>query len=182
MFGIIIVFPNKDNAVQIQNMLMHQGLPVKEVCTTGAQALKAAETLDEGIVICGYKYNDMVYTELREYLSEAMEMVLIASADRWSSGHASGVLGLSMPFRAYDLVNTVNMLTVSMQKKRKKKRFVKKERDPKEQALIDQAKNLLMSRNNMTEEQAHKYLQKTSMDNQTTLIETAQMVLSIMSE
>ena len=36
-----------------------------------------------------------------------------------------------------------------------------------------------MERNNMTEEEAHRYLQKHSMDNSTNLVETAQMVLAI---
>jgi AmiR/NasT family two-component response regulator len=34
----------------------------------------------------------------------------------------------------------------------------------------------------MTEEEAHRYLQKTSMDSGTNLVETAQMVLSMMTE
>ena len=44
------------------------------------------------------------------------------------------------------------------------------------------AKELLMVRNHMTEEEAHRYLQKTSMDSGTNLVETAQMVLSMMTE
>ncbi|MFR2620283.1 MAG: ANTAR domain-containing protein [Clostridia bacterium] len=39
-----------------------------------------------------------------------------------------------------------------------------------------------MARNNMTEEEAHRYLQKSSMDSGTNMVETAEMVLSIMSE
>ena len=38
-----------------------------------------------------------------------------------------------------------------------------------------------MRRNHMTEEEAHRYIQKCSMDSGTNLIETAQMVLSIMN-
>ena len=37
-----------------------------------------------------------------------------------------------------------------------------------------------MARNHMTEEEAHRYLQKCSMDSGANLVETAQMVLSIM--
>ena len=47
---------------------------------------------------------------------------------------------------------------------------------------IKDAKELLMARNHMTEEEAHRYLQKTSMDSGTNLVETAQMVLSMMTE
>ena len=46
--------------------------------------------------------------------------------------------------------------------------------------MINEAKALLMSRNNMTEEEAHRYIQKCSMDSSTNLVETAQMVLAVM--
>ena len=47
--------------------------------------------------------------------------------------------------------------------------------------LLREAKVLLMNRNNMTEDEAHHYLQKCSMDSGTNMVETAQMVLSVMS-
>ena len=46
--------------------------------------------------------------------------------------------------------------------------------------IINQAKALLMERNNMTEEEAHRYIQKCSMDSGTNMLETAQMVISLM--
>ena len=55
-------------------------------------------------------------------------------------------------------------------------------RDSSEKTEIKDAKELLMARNHMTEEEAHRYLQKTSMDSGTNLVETAQMVLSMMTE
>ena len=44
---------------------------------------------------------------------------------------------------------------------------------------IDTAKAILMERNRMAEPEAHKYLQKCSMDSQVSLIEAAQMVISL---
>ena len=43
-----------------------------------------------------------------------------------------------------------------------------------------QAKELLMDRNHLSEEEAHRYIQKCSMDSGTNMVETAQMVLSMM--
>ena len=37
-----------------------------------------------------------------------------------------------------------------------------------------------MSRNHMSEEEAHRYIQKCSMDSGTNMVETAQMVLTMM--
>lgn len=182
MDGIIVVFPNKDNAANIRNLLVRGGMEVRGVCTTGAQALHYAEMLDEGIVVCGYKLADMMYTELREYMPKEFEMLLIASPDKWSDGDIEGVVGLSMPIKVYDLMNTVEMMIQSMVRRRRKRRQEQKERSPEQQMLIRRAKELLMARNNMSEGEAHRYLQKCSMDSGTNLVETAEMVLSIMKE
>ena len=48
--------------------------------------------------------------------------------------------------------------------------------------IRDRAKTLLMERNNMTESEAHRYIQKCSMDSGTNLVETAQMVISLIHE
>ena len=94
MTGIIVVFPNKDNATNIRNLLARGGMDVIGVCSTGAQAMHYADTVDNGIVVCGYRMKDMMYTQLREYLPDSFEMLLIASQDKWSSGDGEGIVGL----------------------------------------------------------------------------------------
>ena len=87
-----------------------------------------------------------------------------------------------MPIKVYDLINTMEMMQQTMDRRRRKRKKEKQQRNPKQEKLIRDAKELLMARNNMSEEEAHRYLQKCSMDSGTNLVETAEMVLSIMSE
>lgn len=181
MAGMIVVFPNKDNATNIRNILVRGGCDVIGVCTTGAQALHYTELLDEGIVVCGYKMADMLYTELREYLPPEFEMLLVASPDKWQEGAIKGVVGLSMPIKVHDLLNTAEMMLQTMDRRRRRRRKEKPQRNPEQEKLIREAKELLMARNNMSEEEAHRYLQKCSMDSGTNIVETAEMVLSVMS-
>lgn len=182
MSSIIVVFPKRENAANIRNILVRNGFEVTGVCTTGAQAMQYADAMNDGIVVCGYKMQDMLYTELREYLPSSFEMLLIASADKWQEGQIPGVVGLSMPLKVFDLVNTMEMMMYDVRKRRKKRRQEKKQRNPEEQKIIDEAKQLLMERNHMSEEEAHRYLQKNSMDSGNSMVETAQMILSIMGE
>lgn len=51
-----------------------------------------------------------------------------------------------------------------------------------EQGILRRAKKLLMKRNHLTEAEAHRYLQKTSMDTGRTMMESAQMVTMLMPE
>lgn len=68
MSSMIVVFPKKETAANIRNILIRSGMDVAGVCTTAAQALQCADAVDEGIVICGYRMKDMMYSELRECL------------------------------------------------------------------------------------------------------------------
>ena len=89
MVGIIVVFPNKDNATNIRNLLVRTGLNVTGVCTTGAQAMNYADSVDEGIIVCGYKLKDMMYSELREYLPDRFDCVtreMGRRAGKWCHG------------------------------------------------------------------------------------------------
>mgnify|MGYP003468771933 CR=1 FL=1 len=70
----------------------------------------------------------------------------------------------------------------SAARRRKKERAKPKVRSAEEQHIIDRAKSLLIERNHMTESEAHRYMQKCSMDSGTNLVETAQMVLTLLTE
>ena len=159
MSNIIVVFPKRENAVNIRNSLVRAGIEVSAVCLTGAKVLQYADNWNDGIVVCGYRFQDMQYTDLRESLPDTFDMLLVASADKWMDGLTDGVVGLPLPIKVYDLV-----------------------RDDSQRKIIDQAKALLIERNNMSEEEAHRYLQKSSMESGTNMLETAQMVLTIMNE
>ena len=182
MTGIIVVFPNKDNAVGIRNLLMRCGLTVTGVCTSGAQAINFADALEEGIVICGYKLKDMMYTELREYLPDSFGLLLVASKSKWDEGLPEGTAGLSMPIKARDLIDTLQMLLENMERRRKNRRKEKTARSLRQQETVRQAKTLLTERNHMSEEEAHRYLQKSSMDSGRNMLETAQMILTMIEK
>ena len=88
-------------------------------------------------------------------------------------------ISLAMPLKVHDLLETVSMMVETMERRKRKRRTQPRERNPEEQKIILEAKHLLMERNNMTEEEAHRYIQKSSMDSGTNLLETSQMVLTM---
>lgn len=67
MVNVIIVFPKIEEAKSIKNLLIRNGISVTKVCTTGAQAAQAADACDDGVIICGYKFLDMMYSDLENY-------------------------------------------------------------------------------------------------------------------
>ena len=166
MTNIIVAFPKQDNARNIKKILMQNGHHVDAVCSTGAQVLQSAGELGGGIVVCGYRFVDMMYTELHEYLPVQFEMLLVASPANCGNRDVENLVCLATPLKVNELLDTVE---------------IPKERTKEEQELINEAKALLMERNNLSEEEAHRYIQKRSMDNGTGLTETAQMILSLLA-
>ena len=79
MVNIIVVFPKLEDAKNIRNLLARNGYSVIGVCCTGAQVLQIIDNLEDGIVICGYRFNDMMYADLRESLASSFQMLLVAS-------------------------------------------------------------------------------------------------------
>ena len=180
MIHIIVVLPKPEDARSIRNLLMKNGFRVSGVCTTASQALSTMDDLGEGIVICSYRMPDMLYHELYACLPKGFEMLLLASPNVLQECEGNDIMCLAMPFKVYDLINTLDMMGQAIERRRRRARQSPKERSPEEEALLKEAKELLMNRNHMSEEEAHRYLQKCSMDSGTNMVETAQMVLAMM--
>ena len=84
-----------------------------------------------------------------------------------------------MPLKAQELVETTNILLDGLYRKRKKRKAQPKQWTQEERAVIESAKMRLEVQKKMTEEEAHRYLQKRSMDTGVNIFETAQMILEI---
>ncbi len=179
MYSIIVGFPKYEDANNIKNVLVRNGFTCSEPCTLGAQIVSLANDLDEGIVVCGYRFSDMHFSELNNYLPKGFEMLLVASPEKLEFCQDNNIVCLPMPIKTHDLLNTLQMMSYQYQRRKKKDKDRPKERSEEEKATIKKAKAILMDRNNMTEEEAHRYLQKTSMDSGTNLVEMSEMVLKM---
>ena len=124
LVNVIVLFPKQEVARSIRNLLVRSGFEVTAVCATGAQVVQRMEGVEEGLVVCGYKCSDMIYSELREYLSEQRP----------------------------------------------------KQRTREEVRLLEEVKELLMQNNQITESEAHAYIQQRSMNSGVGLIEMAKMI------
>lgn len=182
MNNIIVAFPKEDVARNIKKILAQSGYSVVSVCTTGAQALASVNNLETGIIVCGYRFVDMMYTEVYEYLPKGFQMLLIASPTNVIDNNVENLISLSLPLKVHELMQTVEMMDgyITRYKKRQKKK--PKIRSEAELEIIDRAKRRLMERNGLSEEEAHRYIQKRSMEDGTGLVEISEMILSLMSE
>ena len=130
MSSVVVVFPKMEDAKSIRNLLVRNGIEVAGICTTGGQALDHMDSLGGGIVVCGYRFQDMLYTELREQMGGGFEMLLLASQRVLAEKVQDGVVAVRMPLKVHELLDTVNMMEYALDKRKKKKR----PRSPRERA------------------------------------------------
>ena len=159
MSSIVIALPKIEDARKIRVVLERHGFTVASVCTTASNALSSASELGSGVMICSHRLPDMNYLDLSECMP---------------------ILSVQMPIKASDLVNTVNMILTQQERRKRKEKKKPKARSWKEQNYISNAKMMLMQRNHLSEDEAYRYIQKSSMDSGTNMVETAQMLLMLL--
>ena len=182
MSNIVIAFPKKEVAQNIRKILSQSGYSVQAVCSTGAQALASVNNLENGILICGSRFIDMMYMEIHDYLPPEFQMLLIASPTSIQEREVENLVCLELPMKVHELLQTLEMMEGQIHRRRKRLRNIPRQRSEEDRQMIEQAKALLMDRNKFSEEEAHRYIQKRSMENGTGLVEVAQMILSLMQD
>ncbi|MDO4514314.1 MAG: ANTAR domain-containing protein [Lachnospiraceae bacterium] len=179
MTNIIVAFPRSEESTGVKNLLVRNGFRVTAVCTTGAQVMSQVDSLNDGIIISGYRLADMMYSELNSYLPEDFEMLLIASRQVLGAGTGGDIMCLSMPLRVQELLQKVSLMVENMERRRRRRKLQPRERNSEELDVILEAKQMIMKRKNITEDEAHRYLQKNSMDSGVNMAEMARMVLTM---
>jgi response regulator NasT len=196
---LIVAFADPALAQKIRTVLQNAGLSVRGVCTSGAQVLQLAAQCDGGgLVICPIRFPDMSAREIMSLLSEDFDMLVLVTSRQQSLISGSGIFVLAEPVNAASLINSARQLIETRQLRaaglidgagearptavpeigRKSAGDGCHGRTAEEQKIIEQAKYLLMNRKRISEAEAHRYLQKKSMESGIRLIELARRIIT----
>lgn len=180
MRDIFVVFRSAADADKIKRILMRRGFNVILACSSGARVLAEINELSNGIVVCGYRMSDISYGELASSVPPSFRVLLASARQNVDEAELlENTVYLPMPLKVNDLVSTLETMLSDMHRQRRKARTEHKPRSDEEKKIINQAKDILMERNHMTEPEAHHYLQKCAMDSGTNIVETAEMILTL---
>ena len=176
MQTVIVAFERTANGDKIKEILESEGEFSCLVCRSAAEVKRAAHKQHRSLIVCGFRLADETCEELFYDLPAGCFMLMIAPPARLELSETEGIFKLRSPVRRGELLASVRMLAQFQ-------RYIPREKGPvrrggEEQQLIAQAKAVLMDRHGMTEEQAHRFLQKQSMDSGAKLADTARLVLA----
>ena len=167
MEKIIVAFESEKTALRVKELLEGGGAAACLVCRTADQVRRAINKLP---VPAGDQTAELFF----EDLPPSCAMLVLAHQDRLDLLGNDDIFRLPSPVSRGDLLAAVRLL---LQVGRRLERYGRPCHSGEDRRLIDRAKALLMDRHGITEEQAHYYLQKKSMDSRTKLAQTARLVL-----
>jgi len=179
MSSILVANSNPDNGKKIAAVLHSGGLNVSSVCTTGSQVIDFTNRhYQGGVVVCSEKLTDMPALNLPRVSGSGYDFLFLVKSQQDNLLSSLFCMSLIMPINRMALISTVNMLLnlSDYSSLNVKKKIMSGNYDEKQ--VIEMAKNLLMERNNFTESQAHRFIQKKSMDTGKKMIETAMIILN----
>ncbi|HEX2986435.1 MAG TPA: ANTAR domain-containing protein [Caproiciproducens sp.] len=179
MSSILVANSNLDSAKKIAAVLRSGGLNISGVCSAGSQVIEFTNRhYQGGVVVCSEKLSDMPAMNLPRVVGNGYDFLFILKNLPPAVSDAFISVSLIMPINRVNLISTVNMLldlsdysSLSIKKKLSSGTLDEKK-------VIEAAKSLLMERNYFTEAQAHRFIQKKSMDTGKKMVETALIILN----
>ena len=199
MRHLIVAFADQAAALKVKAVLQNSGLAVRGICTSGAQVLQMASQCEGGgVVICPIRFPDMGAREIMSFLSEDFDMLVLVTSRQQALISGPGIFALTEPVNAASIVNSTRQLletrqlrassfmdgavsarpTASTEPRYNDLGDPAHGRSSEEQKIIEQAKYLLMNRKRISEADAHRYLQRKSMESGIRLVELARRIIS----
>lgn len=174
MESVILAFEGEKNTGRVREILENSGFITCLICHSAAEVKRLVNKQHISVVICGYKLRDETAEAMSADIPITCSVLVLAPQDLLDMIESDSVCKLASPVSRNDLLASVRMLT---QIGHRMERYTRPRHSESETERIEKAKALLMDRNGMTEAQAHRFLQKKSMDSGTKLLQTAQMIL-----
>ncbi len=171
---IVAAFEKEKNALYIRDLIEGAGLAAVQLCRSGMEVRRLVRRENYCAVVCGYKLPDGSAEALFEDLPPGTSMLMVAAQHQLELCGEEGIFKLPAPIHREELLSAVHVL---LQLSRRAQRFVPAQREGDKEGALRQAKALLMTRHGMSEQEAHRFLQKRSMDLGVSMAQVARTVL-----
>ena len=163
MTRIVIAIANETLRESIAGMLQRNGIEIRNVCQSGREAIRAIKRMGGGVVILSARLTDMTADEFVDLLYDDAQYLLLARPTEMENCVSDRFVRILMQLDE-------RIVAASVPK-----------RTEEEKQVITTAKELLMEKNSMTEDQAYRFIQKRSMETSTPMPDVAQMILTALS-
>lgn len=171
--NIFIAFDNHKAAVSIAKILIANGNNVVLIAKSFNELIQSLNYYPAGIIITGCTFDGVRTERVIDDIREEFNIVVLGKKAQIDIFPEGRVFKLSIPLQKNDLICSVEMLmALDAQCKPSLSKGESEER------IILRAKQMLIDLYSMSEEEAHRYIQKKSMDTGRKTSEIAEIIIS----
>ena len=171
MREIIVASANARAAEHVKTILQDGQLFVNKVLTTGRDILAYASYHCDALLVLG-RLNDMSAVYLAQCLPSGYDIVLLLPSGEPQTVYMSNLVTLYMPLDRAEFLDTVKLLAATSAQKNTQSA----KRSEGESEILREAKKVLMNRHHISEQEAHKLLQRRSMETGLKMVELAAII------
>lgn len=172
--NIFLAFSSKKLTLSIGRMLISDGFKITSIAKNVVDFKNIFQYYHSGIIIMGYRFDGVHIDDLLEDMPKDFTVIFIGDKLQLDSCENENVFKLSVPLHKTDLICAVEMFTTIESTYKPID-----EKNVEEHRIINRAKRILIDAYSMTEDQAHRYIQKKSMDTGKKLVDIARIILEI---
>ena len=174
MDRIIVAFEGSKSCLKVKELIEGSGEAQCLACISAGQVKRTVARQHVGAIVCGYKFAECTAEELFHDLPDYCAMLMMAQQDVLELIEEPDIFKLRLPASKSEILASVRLL---IQVESRLERLRRPRRSRQEVETIDAAKAYLMESRGFSEEQAHRYLQRLSMDTGMALSRAARSVL-----
>ena len=174
MVRTVVAFAGAKTGDTICEMLEKGGVTVRSRCRTGAEVMRSIKRMGGGVVVCQFRLRDMTADDLYHELKDIALFLIVDRPTELELCEGEDFFRLPAPVRGGELCGSVRMLS---QLDEQRFRAAVPKRSKGDAELIERAKAHICEKNGVTEEEAHRFLQRRSMETGTPMADIARMVL-----
>jgi AmiR/NasT family two-component response regulator len=183
-FRVLVVEDEALIRLDLTEMLREEGYVVAGEAADGEQAIELARSLRPDLVIMDVKMPKVdgiaaAASIVGERIAPVVMLTAFSQRDLIEQARDAGAMAyLVKPFARHELVPAIELAVSRFAEKRALEDEVATLTDRLEtRKVVDRAKGLLMTRQNMTEPEAFRWIQRTAMDRRTTMKAVAEAVV-----
>lgn len=167
--NIIIGFHSKKICLNISNVLNSYGIKADFICQSGAKLREMATYFGEGVIILGEKFSDEFSINIINDFWQNFNIIFIGNLAQINICEDKKAYKLVTPLKQEELISAIEMQLF--------KDTPRKIKQNKDKEILNKAKKILFEKYNFTEEKAHKFIQKMSMEKRQKMLETANYII-----
>lgn len=176
MRNIVIAASSKKLTATLEKMLDASGLSACASCTSASEVQALWSDMEDAVLICA-TLRDLPSIYLSKIMPDRWDMILLLTSEQPFPYYVSNVTPVNLPVTRFELAETVASVAGSMNSTFASKTTAKGARPIEETRLIENAKRKIMQERKIPEGDAHKLLQRYSMNSGISMVEAAKRFL-----